>query len=341
MKEYIAAGTSKERFKQRLLDVLPASSWDQDVSENARGSGVEPQPTAHNTVGNEPSRSSQAVQDVLAERSKRLAAQKKEQEDKEKAKRAEEAKARREALESAAPSGSQQSADMKYATMQKKRQREAREERARILKRIEDDKAARRENAARNQAQQVKQEEVPETPIIVPNKPTSVEVALQVRVFDGSTIKSRFPSKGTIAAHLRPFIDERQDTDVPYTFKQVLTPLPNRDIALGEEERTFTELCLSPSATLILVPVKGYISAYEDNSYIGVVKRPVSTAFGLVASGVGAVTGVLGSLWGGGAVEPEQPDTTSTSPTSPSSHMTTLRDHRPDDQQFYNGNAVS
>lgn len=168
------------------------------------------------------------------------------------------------------------------------------------------------------------------------------ECAVQVRLFDGSTIRSRFPSSGTLLKDVRPWVDGKQEGDVPYTFKQVLSPLPNKNIETSEEERTLQALGLTPSATLILIPVSGYISAYEGNT--GVISRAVSGGYGLVSSGVGLITGVLGSFLGGtpAAPAPHAPEPTSAQPSA-SINVRTLRDQEPkkDDQQFYNGNAVS
>lgn len=292
---------------------------------------------------------SRAVQDMLKERSARLEAQKKENDAKEKAKRAEEAKARREAAEKAAVPGSEAHADAKYALLQKKRQKEARDERARILKRVEDDKAERREkDAARKAEAKAKAESVaPPTgssSISPPLANRSAECALQVRLFDGSTIRSRFPSQGSLRKDVRPWIDEKQISDTPYTFKHVLSPMPNKNIEISEEEVTLQSLGLTPSATLILLPVTNATSAYEGNS--GLISRGVSTGFGLVSSGVGMVTGVLGSLLGARSAQPANENSQAPSAAAPPSaniNVRTLRDRNAgqDDQQFYNGNAVS
>lgn len=347
----------------------------------------------------EDARSSE-VQNLLKERSARLEAHKKDQDAKEKADRAAKAKARREAMEgTAGPEASKKSADMKYALMQKKRQQEAREERARILKRVEDDKAERREREALRKAQAKAKEGVVDqgsSSILKSSssKSLSVECALQIRLFDGATIRSRFPSSGCLRAdvryaleqkslpsplssrtHLfsehssmapesrlsegltltsgtRPWIDKQQDSmDVPYTFKHVLTPHPNKNISISEEEQSLESLELTPSATLILVPVKGYTSAYEASD-AGLVSRGLSAGFGFVSSGVGIVAGALGGLLGGGAASanPANPATPSdetqdnpTPSTTPAINVRTLRDQerRPEDHQFYNGNAVS
>lgn len=153
---------------------------------------------------------------------------------------------------------------------------------------------------------------------------------------------------------MRKWVDENLEGDVPYNFKQVLTPLPNKDISLNEEEQDFQYLGLTPSATLILVPVKEFTGAYEGGGATGIIYKGASLGYGLVAGGVGLVTGTLGSIFGGGGASEnanaqQQPQGGESSTTSGSSvsgpsriKVRTLRDQTDgqDDQQFYNGNAV-
>jgi len=235
--------------------------------------------------------------------------------------------------------------------MQKKRAQDARDERARILKRVEDDKAERREREAQRKAEAKALADgnvLPTVPTIVQQarSTNSADCALQIRLFDGSTIRNRFPSSASLRKDVRPWIDEKMTVDQPYNFKQVLTPLPNKNIETSEEEGTLQFLC--PSATLILVPIPAYTSAYEGGS--GLVSRSVSAGYGLVSSGVGMVTGLLGGFLGGrggggaetAAEEHRQAPASASSPNT-SINVRTLRDQQPsrDDQQFYNGNAVS
>jgi len=370
LKEYIAAGVTKEEFLRRLGNVLGSLAPAQPTPPQATSSTASPATTnatpvdpsrvyppapaasssssrqpAASTPASEPQQSP-AVQSLLSERAARLEAQEKEQDAKEKAERIAEAQAKKEELEKAQGGPSKASADKKYALMLKKRQQDAREERARILKRVEDDKAERREREAQRKAEaKAKLEsQVPPTGAIgfkQPSSTNSEECALQIRLFDGSTIRSRFPSSGSLRKDTRPWIDEKQPGDVPYTFKHVLTPLPNVNIETSEEERSFRDLGLTPSATLILLPVTEYSSAYAGGGS-GLLWRGVSAGYGLVSSGVGMVTGTLGSFLGGGATPTPQQEAAAPAPNpNPSINVRTLRDQRPDDQQFYNGNAVS
>jgi len=370
LKDYIAAGISKEDFKLRLSRALESRESPPETSAASSSSiSANPTPTAQpqtsspiprssNTIPrtSQPSENeaqqSRTVQALLAERSARLEAHKKEQDAKEKAKRTAEAKARKEALEqeAASASSSASSANAKYALMQKKRQQEAREERARILKRVEDDKAERRDReSARKAAAKAKLDGEAPSSNSAPSssRSTSAECALQVRLFDGSTVRSRFSSQGNLRKDVRPWIDEKQVGDVPYTFKLVLSPFPNKNIETSEEEQSLQSLGLTPSATLIIVPVDGYTSAYEGASP-GYLSRGVSAGYGLVSGVVGTVAGVLGSFLGGGggngggSGHHENIPSTATAPIT-SGRVRTLVDRENrgrDDQQFYNGNAV-
>lgn len=287
------------------------------------------------------------AEETTDEKKARLEAQTKALKAKEEARRVAEIRARRDEADGVA---SKSSADKKYALMQKKQAQDAKDERARILKRVEDDKAERREREAKRKAEAkalADGEPLPSGPSSLQQAKStnSAECALQIRMFDGSTIRNRFPSSASLRRDVRPWIDEKQIGDQPYNFKQVLTPLPNKNIETSEEEGTLQSLGLTPSATLILVPIAAYSSAYEGGT--GLVSRGVSAGYGIVSSGLGMVTGLLGGFLGGGGAAPpaeEQRQTLSSAPSpNPSINVRTLRDQQSprDDQQFYNGNAVS
>ncbi|TVY92155.1 UBX domain-containing protein [Lachnellula willkommii] len=370
LKEYLAAGITREEFMRRMGVILGSRVVESHQSPDSQPSAstattsseAVPQPTSEQspyTVPTSqpsqqpaPARRQQSAADLLAERSARLEQQKKEkekeQQSKGKGKAPAETKSQGKSPEKAAASP----ADMKYALMQKKRQQDAKDERARILKRVEDDKAQRRQDAAERKARaKADAESESQSSATAPsssrsNHPStrSAECAVQVRLFDGSTIRSRFPSSGNLRVHVRPWIDEKQERDTPYTFKQVLTPLPNKNISISEEEETLQALGLTPSATLILIPVDGYTSAYEGGGG-GLVYRSAAAGYNIVSSGVGMVTGALGSLLGGGgaaSAQEEHENAPSASIPSTSINVRTLRDQqRSDDQQFYNGNALN
>jgi hypothetical protein len=356
LKEYLTAGISKGDFLQRVKVAL----------NDGRGTST-PVITEGNLTPSLAHESDQAVASTSSrdqvpteeeESCAVLKSKKKEQEAAEKAERAAKAKARKEALETAAtdPEDSKKAADMKYALMQKKRQQDARNERTRILKRVEDDKAERRAKEALRKEQAKAAMEPTDLQSSTPAQPISsnlrqsvkdqgIDCALQVRLFDGTTIRSRFSPQNTLRKDVRQWIDgQRADRDIPYTFKQVLTPRPNRTVTISEEEESLQSLGLNPSATLILVPVKDYTSAYESGatSYIS---RKISAGVGLVSSSINVVTGTLGSLLGGSAtprVEVEA-ENHSFSRASAAANVRTFRERgeSPEEHQLYNGNTVS
>jgi len=360
LKEYLAAGVSKEDFFRRINLALGLSSTPAQAAPattTSQAAEVDPQPSQPqpSAVSNssQPSRPSapatsaeSRAEETDEEKKARLEAQKKALQAKDEARRAAEIRARRDEIEGIT---SKSSADKKYALMQKKRAQDARDERARILQRVEDDKAERKDREVQRKAEAKALADGQPLPtssgsVQQARSTNTAECALQIRLFDGSTIRSRFPSSGSLRKDVRPWIDEKKIGDQPYNFKQVLTPLPNKNIETSEEEGTLRSLGLTPSATLILVPITGYTSAYEGGT--GLVSRGVSAGYGLVSSGVGMVTGILGSFLGGGAAPPaeEQHQTpSSASNRDPSINVRTLRDQQGsgDDQQFYNGNAVS
>lgn len=305
------------------------------------------------------SRPTSIVQDLLAERRQPLDREKKDKDTAEEAEKKAKADIKRDAI--AANSGSAKAKQVNYAQQQRKRQYEAKLERERILKEIENDKTARKEKEEQRKAlaraeaegndgadgliaQQLAQEAAQ------PRPQTSKDCALQIRLFDGSNIRQRFSSEQTLRSNVRPWIESRRsDGDTPYTFKQILTPLPNRSLSISEEEESLQSLGLSPSATLVMVPVQGYTAAYAGEP--GMLSKGVSTGYGLLSTGAGMITGALTTFLGMGSVAPhaEQASPTSSSNAQQTDsfgsriNVRTLRDQHTDkdDQQLYNGNQVS
>lgn len=328
LREYIAAGVTKEEFVRRLRAVLDAqpvvpagatsgaasvqeSAQSEQGQEQASSSVTAPaepaeQPAAEQTASpaiteapisrqppmtmttetSTPSSSSppatssttapttntnttqqDQIQAILAERAARLATQKKQQEE------AARAAARARAAAEDPNSPARQAADAL-----RKKQQEAREERQRILKAIEDDKAARKARQLEKQREREvsasaegndkgKEKEgeglpfAPASPMLPRgNQPvqSTGHCALQVRLTDGSTIRSRFSAEKDTVKEVREWVEATvSDLMVKrgrYTFKVLLTPQPSRRIERDEEGKTLGELGLAPSSTLILVP---------------------------------------------------------------------------------------
>lgn len=304
---------------------------------------------------------SQTVQNLLADRRRKLEMDKKEKDAVEKAERRAKAEARKEAIVVAPDSAKAKQAS--YAAQQRKQQQEAKLERERILRQIEHNKSERKTKEERRKA--IAKAEAEETDgvgrlvdqqlaseLTSPSSKKSVGCAVQVRLFDGSTIRGRFPSDQTLRGNVRPWIDQTKSDDVPYTFKQILTPMPNRTLTISEEEGSLQSLGFSPSATLVIIPVQGYTVAYSEGQ--GIVSKGASAGYNVISAGAGFVTGVFGTFLGlGRATAPgELPNTHNatmqgnaeedTAGTGSGTKIRTLRDQpsNRDDQQLYNGNQV-
>jgi len=286
-----------------------------------------------------PAFSRQAAQNqaILAERAKRLEADKKARDAKEKAERDARAKARKPPADSGGASSSTASpnqdvnheqhqqrnikpAERKHAQEVRQQKIQDREHRQKILKRIEDDRRERKEKDAQERQARLLLNVTDEN-----NKDVDAAVAaaiplttrltestssgkgksaahcnLQVRLFDGSTIRARFPSDSKLKKDVRAWIDEeRTDGDSPYTFRIVLTPLPNKAVTNAEEtDSTLESLGLAPSATLVLVPVT-FAAAYHANPRGDILGRALWPIIMLFSSGFSVIRGILRSLFGG------------------------------------------
>ena len=361
---HVRSGRTQSDFKQELMGVLGGVVDDAPATPSPRpafAQGID-SPNASNLTASRlpPStpRAASTVQDLFEDRRRRLEVDKTAKESAEKAERIAKAQARREAIDIAPESAKAKQAG--FAQQQRKRQQEAKLERERILKEIENDKIARREREERRKALAISEGEGNDgaeglvdrqlwSEMTAPGSISSEDCAMQVRLFDGSTIRSRFPSNQTLRTHVRDWVDgQRSDGDSPYTFRQILAPMPNRAITISEEDESLQSLDLTPSATLVMVPVQGYIPAYAAGP--GLVSRGILTSYNALSAGARTVTGALGTFLGVGqpaATTLEQGTQGNSGAVARDSgqgvNIRTLRDQREgqDDQQFYNGNHVS
>ncbi|KAM4065004.1 UBX domain-containing protein [Hirsutella rhossiliensis] len=267
LKEYIAPGTGKDEFIRRVQSAFNAPP--RQASEQT--AAATPQQAESSLPSSPEAERSESVSRVLAERAARLQAKKEEgerQAKEERAKAQEKAKADADAGRDTDAARTHRQAEL----VRRKKQQET-DERRRILKRIEDDRAERRQRAAEREQRRVdslQTGDVAASLVSAPETkmPSTTRVgdmaSLQVRLFDGSTVRSRFRTAASFG-EVRAWVDaNRTDGAAPYTFRQLLTPRPNRAIDETEEEgKTLGELGLAPSSTLVLVPVHSYASAYE------------------------------------------------------------------------------
>lgn len=267
----------------------------------------------------------------------------------------------------------------------RKKKKEEAEELARVKARIEADKAARKAEAEARRAEREKErnKEAQTSPPPHTSTTSSLKgsrakhVNLNVRLFDGRTIRSTFPREATLQGEVRKWVDSefsklsQDDANInhkqlpPYYFRHILAPQPSRELSAGDENQSLGDIDLAPSATLVLVPVKGYTEAYSgsEGGVVGAATGLVGGAFGLLASTVGFVSNTIGSAIGYGSQgasssssssqQQQRPSGGQTvgsrsnqepqhdTPNNPGFRVRTLADQRGrEPQQFYNGNQV-
>lgn len=181
------------------------------------------------------------------------------------------------------------------------------------------------------------------------------EYRLQVRLFDGSSVRSTFTPKQTIGKEVRSWLDQQQQMtgeNRPYNLKHILTPLPSRTLSFGEESQKLEDLGLGSTANLVMVPVQSFTSAYSSaGSSLPI--RGISAVYNTAYSVASTTASFFGSFVGYGqnSSPPSEPEPSSTSTPAPDSsrnrrpsgpNIRTLHDQPSDgrDSQFYNGNQV-
>lgn len=220
--------------------------------------------------------------------------------------------------------GAPQTARVDYAAQRRQQVAAAKKERERVLAAIEADKAARREKERiRKEAEQavmskmLGEEEADRPEASTRRNPNTSRRSgaaamanIQVRLFSGRTLRSRFPAMATLGKDVRDWVDEAVAEDAQtsrppaYIFKHIVNPLPSRSFEVAEEGNSLMDLDLLPSATLVLVPVQGGAEAYAGGGGGGLVSMAygaASGALGLASSTVGTVAGTLGSFIGWGS----------------------------------------
>ena len=252
-----------------------------------------------------------------------------------------------------------------HAKDQRKRQREAKAERERIVRQIAADKVERRAKEELRKVQaKAESEELQATTINEPvgrspqtaDKGKSVmgkECNLQIRTLDGSTLRRRFPTDQTLGTNVRHWIEQENASRTrPYTFRQILAPLPNRVIADSDEEETLGSLGLAPSATLVMVPVKGSFTATSDQA--GFISRLTASIYSIVAGWVALLLHYLRVFLGLDRTDSAQEPRKSEVESEGNSTGTKLasragikirrlhdQDEKKDDHQLYNGNQLN
>ena len=247
---------------------------------------------------------------------------------------------------------------------QRKRQREAKAVRERIVRQIAADKVKRREKEELRRAQakldtEKLQAGVNESARGLPqtvDKGKSIlgkECNLQIRTLDGSTLRRRFPIEQTVGTNVRRWVKQENASGArSYTFRQILTPLPNRLITDSDEEETLGALGFAPSATLIMVPVKGSVAAYSNQP--GFLSGTIVSLYSIVTGWLGLLLQHIRTFLGagqtdsshepGGSEGSSEVSATGTQPaTSTGVKIRRLydQDEKKDHQQLYNGNQLN
>lgn len=375
----LESGLSKDDFKEAILNILgdpspsgqlhpatlsippsdpsPPSSSENTATTPASSSGHSNQDVGA-PITNLPTRlqTSSAAQDLLDERAKRLESDKKEKDIAEKAERQARVESRQNAMINAPESA--QAKQASYAQEQRRRQKEQRLERERIMAVIENDKKERKEKEDRRRAAAKAdaggsledEKKIPAQSKLSKtydheNSSTQRNCAIQIRLLDGSTIRHHFPPSSTLHTHVRPWILSEETVgpvgDTPYTFKQILTPLPNRTISISEEGEPLSSLGLMPSATLVKVPVPRFTDAYSGRG-VGYLSRGVNLGYNALHGGLEFVSGLFGRFLSLGQAIPYNDEVQGSNSTQRrtngegSEGSVTGRDP----QQFYNGNQV-
>ncbi|KAL7268635.1 hypothetical protein RUND412_008729 [Rhizina undulata] len=174
-------------------------------------------------------------------------------------------------------------------------------ERARILRLLENDKWERNvREMTRRQSRQLEVAPVAEASgsgNVPVGKRQRDETALSFRLLDGSIMKQIFPSSAVLGKEVREWVDEnRTDGDRPYSFLQILVPFPNKSLSISDEVSSLETLGLSPTATLVLVPIATFVSAYKETP-APVTTGPVSFITRACNNVFGVVGGIYNAAW--------------------------------------------
>lgn len=246
------------------------------------------------------------------------------------------------------PTPIRSAAEQSHAQEHLQKKREAKQERDRIRKQIENDKIERRQRELDRKAQE---HNITSALPTVPKQSTSSTqhtCSLQIRLLDGSTKRANFPATSILRDTVRPWIASA--TDSPFTVKLICTPQPSRPLSDADEALSLKDLGLLPSATLVLVPIQRYTSAYDSSAHsvMGVARsvayRYIFACFDLIARLVNALFGLITRH----DAPPPRPQTDGAHDDAPTATTTgirirTLRDRAEaeEEKQFYNGNQVS
>jgi hypothetical protein len=241
-----------------------------------------------------------------------------------------------------------------YIKMQKEREQKQRDERERIKQQIKNDREERRTREDLRKHPGMQEGNSNDNTSASPGLPKSRDIRVQVRTFDGSTLRRTFAPSAKITSDIRPWVDSTPSISAPYNLKLILTPLPNRTIEPAEEDQSLLDLGIQGSCTLVMAPVKSYVESYAGSSASDILGSAVSGGYDLVTGTAGAVFGSMKSLLGWSdqqdtaatAAKPAAGSADDSAPSTQSFRVRTLADQRIEaakkkDQKFYNGNQLN
>ncbi|KAL2009169.1 hypothetical protein VTN00DRAFT_7363 [Thermoascus crustaceus] len=347
--EYIAAGTSKGDFRSRLRAVLGDYISTPIASESQRARNPANVTSAFAGTGPAPSMSADLRPESEVARERAGAARQ----------RAKSTEAGKKHVD-ANPIYDQLKLDWQGVEEQQNGLDLRREEQDRILEQVKQDADDRNRKEQRNASAAGIDESSVTQKAPGSRHVVTEEYRLQVRLFDGSSVRSSFSPLDTIHDGVRPWLDRQcADGTRPYTLKHILTPLLNRPIMISEEKKTLADLGLGPNANLVMVPVQSYFQAYAAAGP-SFALRGLYAGYNILSRAIGTVAGMVSSFLGyspNGVAVPIRTATLSSASfaqrsdnglnsqrsVSRGANITTLKD-RPDEQnndQFYNGNQLN
>ncbi|KAI7230368.1 hypothetical protein KC330_g6988 [Hortaea werneckii] len=330
--EKIEKGISEDEWRERISNICRLNGDYQAATSSAPASetpavpqlsqsepAIHPPPQQQSLDNLFPNRAQQHEASAAAHREAEAAAIKARQDARKK--EAEDAyaahKAKGKASEVAEETEKQKARDA-WIYQQKQRKDEAKRERQRILNQIEADKQERKvrsqmaKQSSNEASENAQSSPLPESRLAGQRRSAGAGgmCSIQVRLFDGSSIRNRFSTSATLDKDVRTWIKEASPpgqggADVPFTFRQIMAPQPSKSIEVSEEHQSLAELGLVPNGTLVLVPVSGYTEAYSSSGGGGV--------FGMLSGAWNNLPNVsyflpsFSRLYMGGTSDPQEP----------------------------------
>ncbi|KAG8624347.1 hypothetical protein KVT40_007414 [Elsinoe batatas] len=286
----VESGASEEelsRVTPKLLEILG------DSGHHPASPETKPEPVESTTT---PEATSTAL--LLLQRIYQPAISEEEKQEAEKEARKVISRARREQAERAAAGEDVTPAWKRtWVEHQRVRQREAVAEREAIRRTIAEDKERRQARRKASSTATIPNT-TPKMAASSASLPAGTSCSLNIRLFDGTSIRSKFSAEATLTTSVRTFVTENSSTDIPYNFRIMDLPKPARTIEISEENQSLRELGLCPNATLVLVPVRDFTDAYASQGAAGVVNKGLNLGYNVAYGAFSIVGGIFSKVTG-------------------------------------------